>query len=89
MRRSKFEAYIDILKVLANKGPSKITHIMPKSNLNSNLLTKYLDFLINQEVVEERTSINDIVVFAITQKGVDLLKLFRKNKEVLPLVEEA
>jgi predicted transcriptional regulator len=61
---------------------------MHKSNLNSNLPTDYLDFLIKENVVEECISINDSVVFAITQKGVDLLKLFRKSKEVLPIVEK-
>jgi predicted transcriptional regulator len=35
MRRSKLEMYIDILKVLAHRGPLKLTHIMYKANVNS------------------------------------------------------
>jgi len=44
MRRSKLEMYIDILKVLAHRGPLKLTHIMYKANVNCSVLKEYLDF---------------------------------------------
>ncbi len=53
MRRSKIEMYIDILKVLANSGPSKMTHIIFESNFNDTMLKEYLGFLIKQGLVEE------------------------------------
>ena len=34
MRRSKLEMYVDILKVLAQRGPLKLTHVMYKANVN-------------------------------------------------------
>ena len=55
MRRSKLIIYVDILNVLAHRGPSKLTHIMYKANVNCNVLTDYLDFLIKQGLVEKRT----------------------------------
>jgi predicted transcriptional regulator len=48
MRRSKLEMYIDILKVLAQRGPLKLTHIMYKANVNCSVLKEYLDFLIRE-----------------------------------------
>ncbi len=38
MRRSKLEMYVDILKVLAQRGPLKLTHVMYKANVNCSVL---------------------------------------------------
>ena len=89
MRRSKLEMYIDMLRVLAQKGSLKLTHIMYKSNVNCSVLKEYLDFLIIQGLVEERTIGNARVVFAVTQRGITVLKYFRELKQALPIVEEA
>jgi predicted transcriptional regulator len=51
MRRSKLEMYVDILKVLAHRGPLKLTHVMYKANVNCSVLKEYLDFLIKQNLV--------------------------------------
>ncbi len=89
MRRSKLEMYIDILKVLANRGPLKLTHVMYKANVNCSILKEYLDFMIDQNLVEERTIGKRRVVYAVTQRGITVLKYFRELKQVLPIVEEA
>jgi len=89
MRRSKLEMYVDILAVLAHKGPLKLTHIMSKANVNCNVLKEYLEFLIIQNLVEERSAESSKVVFAITARGTTVLKYFRELKQVLPIVEEA
>ncbi len=88
MRRSKLEMYIDILKVLANRGPLKLTHVMYKANVNCSVLKEYLDFLTKQGLIEERTFGKRRVVYAITQRGIMVLKYFRELKQVLPIVEE-
>ncbi|RLI42324.1 hypothetical protein DRO59_04465 [Candidatus Bathyarchaeota archaeon] len=89
MRRSKLEMYIDILKVLAHRGPLKLTHIMYKANVNCSVLKQYLDFLMKQKLVEERTVGKRRVVYAITQRGITVLKYFRELKQVLPIMEES
>ena len=89
MRRSKLEMYVDILKVLAIRGPLKLTHIMYKANVNCSLLKEYLEYLIKQDLIEERTVGKKRVVFAITQRGITVLKYFKELKQVLPIVEEA
>jgi predicted transcriptional regulator len=81
--------YIDILKVLARRGPLKLTHVMYKANVNCSVLKQYLDFLIQQNLVEEQTLGKKRVVYAITERGLTVLKYFRELKSVLPIIEEA
>jgi predicted transcriptional regulator len=88
MRRSQLEMYVDILKVLAQRGPLKLTHIMYKANVNCSILKEYLDFLVKQGLVDERIVGKQRVVYAVTQRGVKVLTYFRELKQVLPLIEE-
>ena len=88
MRRSKLEMYIDILKVLAQRGPLKLTHIMYKANVNCSVLKEYLDFLINQKLIEEKTVGKKRIVYVVAEKGLEVLKYFRELKVMLPVVEE-
>ena len=88
MRRSKLEMYLDTLSVLANRGPLKLTHIMYKANVNCSVLTEYLDFLIQKELIEERNVGRNRKVYAITQRGVTVLKYFGELKRMLPIAEE-
>jgi len=81
--------YVDILKVLARSGPLKLTHIMYKANVNCSVLKEYLDFLIAQNLVEEKTVGKKRIVYAITARGITVLKYFRELKSVLPIIEEA
>jgi predicted transcriptional regulator len=88
MRRSKLEMYIDILKVLSQRGPLKLTHIMYKANVNCSVLKEYLDFLIQQELVEEKVTGKTRIVYAVSEKGLSVLKYFRELKIMLPVIEE-
>ena len=88
MRRSKLEMYVAILKVLALRGPLKLTHIMYKANVNCSVLSEYLEFLLKQELVEERHVKKNRIVYAVTQHGLTVLKSFRELSQALPIVEE-
>ena len=88
MRRSKMEMHLDILRTLAQKGPLKLTHIMYKSNVNCCVLKEYLNFLTQQELVEEKTIKKERIVFTITEKGLTVLKYFRELQIMLPIDEE-
>ena len=80
--------YVDILEVLAHKGPLKLTHVMCKAYVNCNVLKECLNFLTNQGLVEEKIIGREGTFYAITERGVTVLKQFRELKEVLPIVEE-
>jgi predicted transcriptional regulator len=88
MRRSKMEIYIDILSVLANKGPLKLTHIMYKANVNCSLLKDNLDYLIKQKLIEERIITKERTIFAVTQHGINVLRYFKELTKALPIIEE-
>jgi predicted transcriptional regulator len=88
MRRSKLEMHVDILNVLAHRGPMKLSHIMYKANVNCSVLNDQLDFLVKQEMVEKRTIKRSSTVFAITKRGITVLKYFRELTQVLPIIEE-
>jgi predicted transcriptional regulator len=88
MRRSKLEMYVKILKVLAQKSPLKLTHIMYKANVNCNVLKGHLNVLTNKGIVEERIIDGNRVVYSITQRGVTALKCVRELNLMLPIAEE-
>jgi len=81
--------YVDILTVLSQRGPLKLTHIMYKANVNCSVLKEYLDFLLKQGLVEERTIGKRRVVFAVSHRGITVLKYFKELKEVLPIIDES
>jgi len=61
---------------------------MCKSNFNGSVLKEYLGFLIKRGLVEERIVKKNRTVFAVTQRGINVLKYFRELMQVLPVVEE-
>lgn len=87
VRRSKLEIHVDILSVLARHGPLKLTHTMYKANVNCRVLRQYLDFLIKQNLVEKRAAGKRRVVYAVTDRGITVLKYFRELRAVLPIAE--
>jgi predicted transcriptional regulator len=88
MRRARLEMHVDILKVLARNGPLKLTHIMYKANVNCNALGQYLDFLIQQNLVEKQTLKKKRVAYAITERGRTILKYFREISSALSPFED-
>jgi predicted transcriptional regulator len=92
MRRSKMEMYVDILKVLAQNGPLKLTHVMYKANVNCSVLKQNLDFLIQQNLIEEqikRKKRNKIKVrYAITEKGKTVIRYFNEVNMALQITDE-
>ena len=89
MRRSKLEMHIDVLKALARHGRLKPTHIMYKANVNCGALKQYLDFLIQHNLVEKQTLNKKRVVYAITERGLTVLKYFKEVNRALQIIEEA
>jgi len=57
---------------------------MQKTNLNFNVLKNYFDFLIKQNAVEEKCFRRKKIVFAITERGLYLIKYFKELNQVFP-----
>lgn len=93
MRRSKMEMYIDILKVMAQNGPMKLTHVMYKANVNCSVLKQNLDFLIQQNLIEEQITVKKRnktkIRYVITEKGRTVIKYFNEVNRALQITEES
>jgi predicted transcriptional regulator len=88
MRRSKLEMYVDVLDVLAQKGPQKPTHIMYKANLNCSNLKECLNFLIKQRLIEESKVGKCKLVYSNTSRGTSVLKFFKELDKSLTVMDE-
>ena len=78
MRKSRLELYESILEALVNK-PSTIDRIAYEINLDCTILRQRLDFLIKNSLVEER-GLSKITLYAITERGVAVLKALNFEK---------
>lgn len=78
MRKSRLQSYEDILEVLVN-NPLNIDHIAYEINTNCTLLKQHLDFLIKNNLVEERGS-DKRTLYAITERGTSVLKTLNFQK---------
>ena len=84
--------YIDILKVMAQNGPMKLTHIMYKANVNCNVLKENLSFLLQQNLIEEQIKVKrrnkTKVRYAITERGRTVIKYFNEVNKALQISED-
>jgi predicted transcriptional regulator len=87
MRRSKLEITLEILKILAQRGPMKLTHMMFKANVNCDVLKKNVDMLMKQGLIEASLMGRDRIVYSITHQGLTLSKNWKELTMLLPTVE--
>jgi predicted transcriptional regulator len=76
--------YIDILEVLAQRGPLKLTHIMYNANVNCSLLKEHLNYLTKQGLVEEKIIGKERIIYAISQLGAKCLSSSKLSKKCFP-----
>jgi len=81
--KSKLEVNLDILKILASQGPMELTKLMNKADLGQSVLEQHLDFLIQQNLVEEQNLGKDETFHVITERGLRVLKV------IVPIIEVA
>jgi predicted transcriptional regulator len=72
IRRDKLDIILRILTI--GTAPVKKTHILYKAGINYYQLTRYLEWLLKAEMIEQINDSN--IVYRTTQKGHLLLKLF-------------
>lgn len=89
MRRSHLETYVEIISLLVQQGPLIQTQIAQKTNLNFDMTRHDLRFLAKQSLVEKRTIGKDRTVFAVTQRGINVLKYFKEPQHTMPIAKKA
>jgi predicted transcriptional regulator len=85
---SKLEMFVDVLNVLQQKGPLRVSQIMHEANFSCNIVKDCLDFLIKQGLTEERMVGKSGVVYANTTRGTQVIKFFTELDRTLSSVEE-
>jgi predicted transcriptional regulator len=80
MRKSKLRYYEDIISVLYNKAKT-IDEIAFNLNMDCLALQVKLDFLLENSLVEERQN-NMVRVFALTKRGLAILKTITISKQL-------
>ncbi len=79
-RRSDIEVIADILRL----GEARKTEIMYSANMSYSQLQKYLNLLLQLELVDKMLSSNQVVSYRVTAKG---LRLLRSIDTVLDILE--
>ncbi len=88
MRRSKLEMQVEIMKVLAQKGPLQLPNIMHETNLTCNILLENIGFLIKQGLIEEISLEKKNIAYGNTNRGSAVIRFFGEDKK-LPVKEES
>jgi len=94
MSRSRLENYLSILEALVPQ-PLNFEEVSYEADIECRTLRRYLNFLISNNLVEERPLNKKILIYAITERGLAVVKTLKaqrylqKLKNVLPVVEEA
>jgi predicted transcriptional regulator len=60
---------------------------MQKANVNCNVMKNYFDFLTKQGAVEEKSVERDRIVYAITERGLYLIRCFKELNREIPTME--
>jgi predicted transcriptional regulator len=76
--------YVEILRILEQKGPLQLKHLMSQGNVNCNILKVHLGFLIKQGLVEEVVVDKNNVVYANTDRGTSVIRFFGQLDKSFP-----
>lgn len=80
-RRDKFAIVADILTILEKEGSMYKTHIAGKSKLDTRMLERYINMLLDAGLIER--DMRDPRLYTITEDGRHYLSLYRRIKSIL------
>ena len=83
-RRSSIEVIADMLRL----GEAGKTEIIYSANMSYYQLQKYLNFLLQLNLINKVTVGNPVVTYRVTQKGLRLLRNVDSILELLESMEE-
>ncbi len=83
-KRERTEIIYDILKVICDRGgKAKPTHILYKSNLSTQMLNDYLDFLIEKGFIEKQHDKKNNKFYSIMDKGYKYIEDYSMIKKFM------
>ena len=83
-KRDRLEIIQDILRsIREKKGVVKKTHVLYKSNLSHQMLTEYVNYLIEKDFIEEKEDKKGKKHFELKDKGFNFLEDYEKIKGLI------
>ncbi|MDW5563252.1 MAG: winged helix-turn-helix domain-containing protein [Methanomassiliicoccus sp.] len=78
--RSKGRIFADILRAISESSPAKVTHILYRSNLSHDRLSKYLQQLEESGLIDKEQE-GERAFYSITDEGQKFIVEFRRMEE--------
>ena len=75
MHRSKLKICIEVLSILASRGPMKLTQLMTKVELNKTRLRQHLRLLKKRSLVERQNLGENKIFYVVTERGLEVLNV--------------
>jgi predicted transcriptional regulator len=75
MHRPKLKIFIEILSILASRGPMKLTQLTTRVELNKTRLRKHLRLLKKRNLVERQNLGENKIFYVVTERGLKVLKV--------------
>lgn len=83
-RRGRIDIIYSVVKTIRKYNPwALVTTILYKSNLSYTLLKKYLNYLLEKELISKKTIKKKKSVYAITERGEEFLRAYEELRTVL------
>ena len=83
MQRSKLKICIEVICILASTGPTKLTQLTAKVELNKTRLKQHLRLLTNRGLVERQKFGENEIFYVVTERGLKVLRV------IGPLIKES
>jgi len=83
MHRSKLSICVEVLSILASRGPMKLTQLMTKVELNKTCLRQHLRLMKKRNLVERQNLGENKIFYVVTERGLEVLRV------IGPIIKEA
>ncbi|MCW4019112.1 MAG: hypothetical protein NWF00_10630 [Candidatus Bathyarchaeota archaeon] len=80
MKPTKLEEYVIITKIVAQQGPLSPLQISEQTKTDSKRLKEQLDFLVEQEILNQQSCGKKATHYTVSATGIKVLKFFGLNK---------
>lgn len=86
-RRTKYDIYADIIRIIARKGVCSLTRISYGANMPVDRTKKVLTFLVEHGFIRELKE-NESKKYGATKWGLEYLETYRRMRKFFAALEE-
>jgi len=86
-RRTKYDIYADVIRVIAKKGMCSLTRVSYGANMPVDRTKKVLSFLVSHGFIREH-KIGDYMKYRVTKWGIEFLETYERMRRFFAALEE-